>query len=526
MREMNESQKDYFTSRMPKVTARLYEFLSASLSSSELLKLRDQEIIWISEELKFVDPRAVAFDVSGDLNLSPYVRPLPKQYKANTALHPFFHFVGVQEAVNSTHYRLILRNLAAEDGKLHKEHLSLVLGIVQYIARDKREKGESEIKNEEALFLPTEEGRLCDVSRVMYNDGSAENFSELGEGYSQIHPSISAADAELLGATPYSDILGDGTVVDQTVDTLGFIKNVLNDYPISDIFREFMQNSDDAKATQFHIFVDSRPAGAIASIDVLGQHCPAVYIFNDDVFSSEDFKRLLSPLTTNHKSADCIGYHVKGFNSCYGLTDTPIILSGSDLVVLDPSHTVWKKGGRKFDLRNKNVTRAYPGISTLFRDIKSILQPHGCQKSTIFRFPLRTATSMNVSAVSPGEIESLLTAFRQEAMYLMLLLRSIRSVRLTEWKPDTEAPTCTFELHMERKTFANQPPSLSLQQETFSSAASPLCSFMTAFSAKPAKGAKSKKFKELLGAVSFPVPLDMTPEGIEWCVVRLLTCLL
>lgn len=462
----------------------------------------------------------MAFDVSRDLNLHPYVRALPQQYLANTSLRPFFEHVGVQEAVNSTHYRLILRTLAAQDGALHKENLALVLGIVQFIAMEKREdfKSEREVKHEEeeVLFLPTEEGKLCAVSKVMFNDGSAENFSELGEGYYQIHPSISAVDAELLGATPYSDILGDGTIVDQTVDTLGFIQNALNDYPISDIFREFMQNSDDAKASQFHIFVDTRPVEKTErrGTDVLNQHCPSIYIFNDALFSADDFTRILSPLTTNRKSHDCIGYHVKGFNSCYGLTNTPIILSGSDLLVLDPSHIVWKKGGRKFDLTNKNVARAYPGVLTLFHEIKSIVQPRGFHKGTVFRFPLRTATSMNVSALSSTMIEPLLREFRQEATDLMLFLRNVRSVHLTEWKLGMKTPACTFELHVDRETFPNQPPSLTLQQVTFSSGSRKACSFMTVLCAKPTKDTNSKKFKELLGAVSFPVPLDTTPAGM------------
>jgi len=500
---MTDRQKSYFADKMPKVTAELYE----RLSTSSRPDLGQKKIIWIPDESKFVEPGDVAFDVPHNLNLSPYVRPLPKRYRARS-LGPFFKLVGVQDTVNATHYRLILSKLALQL-KLNRDQFDLALRIVQEIAKEQRERScsDAEAKDDEVLFLPTEGGQLRVASEVMYSDGLMERFSELGDGkYFQVHPSISAADAELLGATPYSDILGESPF-DQKVTTLGFIGGVLKQYLISDIFKEFIQNSDDAEASQFHIFFDNRHAetSGITAKHVLGEPCRAIYIFNNAQFSEADFVRLMSPLTEEHrKSAECIGHHVKGFNSCYGLTDTPMILSGNDLVVLDPLHIVWKTGGKRFNLRNKGVAKACPGLLTLFDEIKSIVQPSSCQAGTIFRFPLRTTASKmhNTSVVSPAGVASLADDFCLNAPSLLLYLRFVSCAKLTKWDPGMKTAKQALDLSVRHKSIPQgQNPLISVKESTFIQKSDPY-TFMTA----TYSSWDSEEKKALVGAVSFPIP--------------------
>ncbi|CAG8761819.1 8789_t:CDS:2, partial [Racocetra fulgida] len=88
------------------------------------------------------------------------------------------------------------------------------------------------------------------------------------------------------------------------------IRNITKDYPSESVFKEFLQNADDAGATRFHVIIDAR------------RHPTETLLSNEmKAWQGDDTK---------------IGKHGLGFNSCYHFTDVPSFISGDCVAFLDP----------------------------------------------------------------------------------------------------------------------------------------------------------------------------------------------
>ncbi|RIB23756.1 hypothetical protein C2G38_794908 [Gigaspora rosea] len=118
------------------------------------------------------------------------------------------------------------------------------------------------------------------------------------------------------------------------------IKNILTEYPHgSQILREILQNSDDAKST-VQIFIlnhKTYPSESLFDSELKRYQGPALLSANDTIFQPEDFKSLVS-LANSEKidKYDKIGVMGIGFNSIFHISDVSSIISGSTYVLIDP----------------------------------------------------------------------------------------------------------------------------------------------------------------------------------------------
>ena len=105
----------------------------------------------------------------------------------------------------------------------------------------------------------------------------------------------------------------------------------IKDYPWQSIFKEFLQNADDAGAQRFCVYVDYRDEGKGSKKSLLTEEMdhwqgPAVWIYNDKEFGEDDFKGLIKlGLGSKSSNATKIGRFGLGFNSAYHLTDRKFI---------------------------------------------------------------------------------------------------------------------------------------------------------------------------------------------------------
>jgi sacsin len=128
----------------------------------------------------------------------------------------------------------------------------------------------------------------------------------------------------------------------QKVDLTASIRNILRNYPEGTaVLKELVQNADDAGASQISICLDCRQhnSSSLAGPALGPFQGPALMIYNNSIFSEEDFRsiqRIGDSLKKSAESKGKIGRFGIGFNAVYHWTDLPSFVSSSYLVMLDP----------------------------------------------------------------------------------------------------------------------------------------------------------------------------------------------
>lgn len=127
----------------------------------------------------------------------------------------------------------------------------------------------------------------------------------------------------------------------QKVDLTASIRSILRNYPEGTaVLKELIQNADDAKARTVCFTLDLRThdSSSLFGPKLSGFQGPSLLVYNDAVFSKEDFISIQRLGDSIKKSEDGvkIGRFGIGFNAVYHWTDLPSFVSSSSLVILDP----------------------------------------------------------------------------------------------------------------------------------------------------------------------------------------------
>ncbi|KAF5378086.1 hypothetical protein D9615_007575 [Tricholomella constricta] len=222
------------------------------------------------------------------------------------------------------------------------------------------------------------------------------------------------------------------------VSYVGAIRSVLETYPPSKgLFRELLQNSEDAKA-QKQIFVldHRRHAADAAGLATSATRGPALLAYNDSVFTERDFESL-STIWDSSKKLDNskIGKYGMGFRSTFHITDTPQVLSESTLVILDPLKILGAdKEDIRLDLTGQDASRRAELTAPFALDVFQPDVATSLFRGSVVRLPLRTLPSEISSKVyAPAEIRQLFLDFAQEEIHIALLfLNSVSCIEMYE----------------------------------------------------------------------------------------------
>ncbi|KAF8131271.1 hypothetical protein K438DRAFT_1739837, partial [Mycena galopus ATCC 62051] len=218
-------------------------------------------------------------------------------------------------------------------------------------------------------------------------------------------------------------------------DTLAAI---LGAYPFSvGLFRELLQNSDDARATKQVFVLDARSHGTGTLVDpkLATTQGPSLLAYNDSLFSDADWDALQSIHRSSKKEdTSKIGKYGIGFRSCYHVTDNPQVLSGPSLAILDPHHHFTESGGIKLDFAPKATE--YNDQLDAFGFFLTPNARHQDFAGSIIRLPLRTPgaqSSISSKTVDATEIRQLFDDFvREEIGISLLFLKNITSIEVHE----------------------------------------------------------------------------------------------
>lgn len=224
-------------------------------------------------------------------------------------------------------------------------------------------------------------------------------------------------------------------------------------YPMGiGLVKEFLQNADDAGATELRVVYDRRrhpgpcsPDGSDSALDVVLE--PALLFINDTVFTEDDLKGIRNiGKSVKFTRASGTGRFGKGFCTAFSVSDHPTILTDTNVMWFDPHHhaicsselTRSDTNMRRFTLQaateqlpNWTRTFAVPGVN---------IGQDSCA-GTIFRLPLRNEVSAPHSEIShqvfTDEVwERIVTTTRRIGPALLVFLRSIESLLITEIDED------------------------------------------------------------------------------------------
>ncbi|XP_038057003.1 sacsin-like [Patiria miniata] len=431
---------------------------------------------WVWHGSGFTTPDKIALGV-GNLGVSlvPYLHIVPKEMQKYSV---FFSNMGVNQTFQEKELSTVLLSVqhkhqselvpSEED---YQTDLNLISNILRYIVdqnfkthstkilvpcRTLRTDGERRLK-----MVPAVECLYVDEERLahqLYDEDTKEEFDT-----PVIHESISNDLARRLGLLPLSHFLAPVDEVEFEMagpheTTVNAIKRNLDMYKNNvDIFKELIQNADDAGATEVKFLLDWRrneqTAYNLLSDSMKECHGPALWAYNDACFSKDDIKNICSIAAQSKKhQLDKVGRFGLGFTSVYHLTDIPSVVSGPYVLICDP-RTIYlgsrvKAGqpGIKLDLtngRHRKTLKSYPNQFQSYNGIFgcNLLASTTHYKHTLFRLPLRTvfgADSQRPNQLSDficdsrDRIKPLIESLKKSAETLLLFTQNIVHVSLHE----------------------------------------------------------------------------------------------
>ncbi|KAF8063582.1 hypothetical protein FPV67DRAFT_1630231 [Lyophyllum atratum] len=217
------------------------------------------------------------------------------------------------------------------------------------------------------------------------------------------------------------------------VSHVGATRTVLLQYPFSKgLFRELVQNSEDAGAKKQIFVIDHRTYDDLQNPGAIKG--PALLAYNDSVFTERDFESLLNLWDSSKKSDTTkIGKFGMGFRCTFHVTDTPQVLSGSTMIILDPLKQVSSAEDIRFNLAQvpEAAELVKPFALDFFHPSLDIRQKFPC---SVVRLPLRTKPSGISHEILPAaELRKLLIHFVNDELRIALLfLKSVTSIEVHE----------------------------------------------------------------------------------------------
>ncbi|KAJ8400343.1 hypothetical protein AAFF_G00397260 [Aldrovandia affinis] len=458
------------------ILTEIYDFMQAHLEGArEAMKSLPFDWVWTGKT--FSSPGQTVLKPMPDLDLQPYLYSLPKTI---AKFHKLFQFCGSVEEVVPSHVFEVVKTvkkrseqeLTKEDSK---QNLLLLINILRWLYN-------SQISVDLNMHVPI----LCykDPSKLAmrpihectYCDIKVDDLNDLLDDVSEpiilVHDDIPMKTAEWLNVPCLSTRL-------INPENLGFeqsgqrepltvrIKNILEEYPsVADIFKELLQNADDASATECSFLIDMRKNLEIREnlLDpgMVICHGPALWSFNNSVFSDTDFLNI-TRLGGSMKrcEADKVGKFGLGFNSVYHVTDIPIIMSREFMIMFDPNINHISKHIR--DKSNPGIkinwSKQQKRLRKFPNQFKPFINVFNCQlplsqespykfSGTLFRLPFRTEQEASMSEISSiyyntTDIYSLVDEFSICGHRLILFTQHVGSMVLKYLKYEEPNPAAS-----------------------------------------------------------------------------------
>eukprot|EP00058_Branchiostoma_floridae_P003789 XP_002589277.1 hypothetical protein BRAFLDRAFT_102519 [Branchiostoma floridae] len=394
----------------------------------------------------FVTPRELAFENHGRVMKTLGV--VPKE------LQPYRDFLrccGVRRFFEAKDFVVALENMASTYGShpLSQSDLEDSLALADNLEREHWRLVSAYFSGVQMpldrVFLPDREGTLRLVSQLAYND--ARWLPEDPSIPYYVHDNIPFKLAvKFFGVKTVRSQLVDQTAGDfcdigqdfgQGEELTDRIKGILESYSTGiDIFKELLQNADDAGATEVKFIYDTRCHSDKKIFDKEWKYLqgPSLLVYNNRTFSQSDIDAIQKIGRGNkQEKGSTIGQFGVGFNAVYHLTDCPSFITDSETMCIFDPHARYVPGAT---MRRPGRLIPMETLEEKFPDVlKTFFVPNEeapLEGSTLFRFPLRTeqmpSSKITDKTFTPTEIYSMMTLFWKEANQAILFLNNVEKV--------------------------------------------------------------------------------------------------
>ncbi|KAF7656482.1 hypothetical protein LDENG_00040540 [Lucifuga dentata] len=322
---------------------------------SEFAKLMSSNTRWLWDCNKFVSTQDLVLNYPPNLDLSSYIGKVPSEFLPFKTL---LEKLGLRTLRSDEEIVGILYSIKQNiDRRQHafasSSEIKASIEILNWLWREKKR-----VSGDIPVPVITESGQftLKPLSETVFCDISKHGLKELK--YSQevqvVHEEIPKATAEWLNIPFLSTRILSPELVGieqcgQSEPITMRIKNILKEYDEeSDIFKELIQNAEDAGAEVCKFLVDFRehkePPESLIDPDMTICQGPCLWAYNNEEFTPQDWENIVRVgAASKENKVEKTGKFGLGFNTVYHITDVLSILSGKSLLILDPNVTHLKK---------------------------------------------------------------------------------------------------------------------------------------------------------------------------------------
>ena len=216
--------------------------------------------------------------------------------------------------------------------------------------------------------------------------------------------------------------------------------------------KEMLANADDARATQFTICLDKSHycTQGLLKDSMQDMQLAALLVGNNAVFSEQDFIGYTKKIGDSSKTGDSrtVGNFGKGAMTAYSVSDTIQLISGDEILLLDPHarHLPDDAASLRANMANRDslwyvdIMAEAPGQLEAFLIVTAAcsalptFQAGTHYPGTLFRLALRTREAAQASIISSEAIDadqflnSTLHDFMSTAPDLLLFTRSVKTI--------------------------------------------------------------------------------------------------
>lgn len=470
----------------PEMVRDIYLYLS-SVNFQEISKsiFQNDLLRWIWHGKGFCSAENIAFEKEYlPFELQPPLYLLPDNLNDGRELTQLFKSQGVRKQFSKEDIVIVLNNIReAHEKELFSlertnKDLNFCRSILEWLVSNDQQLTEELRKK---IYVPVQDPTkmlvLKECKECAYCDQDwlrdGRNELDIPEDVQLIHDCISPKIAQLLGVPSLSTCLlsAESFEFEQTgpyEPITRRIKNILKEYKEGvGIFKELIQNADDAGASIVKFLVDWRTGktDSLFSREMAVCQGPALWAFNNAVFTDNDLENINKLAGgTKEKDVSKIGRFGLGFNAVYHLTDVPSFVSRTFMCIFDPNvnhianHIRDKcRPGIRIDLaKNSRPFTAFADQFSLYNNVfkcKTNLSSHEKFnfKGTLFRFPFRTEEEAKKSEISEtvynsAKVKEIIKTLEKSSHLLLLFTQNVKSVELYEVSEygDPLSPTCVL----------------------------------------------------------------------------------
>ena len=426
-----------------KVVKEIYDFLSSKISvirEKQDIQTRLSTEPFVFVDNCFVDGKRVSFEWKS--HGAPYLYSVPKWARKYGSLLQLF---GVKNQFRTKDFIQALLKMQAGQmpAPLNQDEFKVAKTFICALT----DASESELRAYDGHIPVLDEKRMLRAAQELVINSTP--WVKADENMKFVNPEIPVNIAYKLGAKALLDRKlerrsnPNWRPYGQVEDLTDRLKGILKAYPCDvGIFKELVQNADDAKATEIHFVYDTRHLSTKYIFQSEGNwkelQGPALCVYNNRPFEQKDIEGLRSlGIGSKVDDPEKIGQYGIGFNAVYHLTDCPSFLSDGDtLGILDPQ-VRYAPG----------ATQQAPGAlyehidEDFYNDCKDVMEGFRLSDelplkgATMFRLPLRNRLMAKNSAISKEvsveAIERLLNVFQAEARNILLFLNHINRITIS-----------------------------------------------------------------------------------------------